>query len=215
MQHLMMMNMDDTRRMMEAGLWKSRNKAARNAHWQISSVTGSFKQQGHVYLAIINLASHLSHHPISRTLTNICKRRAGNLTKARMTSRSRTSAGNKNEESERPPSVEQIIQPINYRERWRQLAAAAMSDTRREARGTDASMSSDFGRGTDSMSLELQIKNAGTGVVLSNKQASINKVAAVKLAYIEQILYDLTLIKEEIDFQTDPIHYNDPGNSLS
>lgn len=211
----MMMNMDDTRRIMEAGLWKSRNKAARNAHWQISSVTESFKQQGHVYLAVLNLASHLSHHPISRTLTNICKRRVGSLTKSRLASRNKTSAGVKKEESERAPSVELMLQPINYRERWKMLAAAAMSDTRREARGTEPSMSSDFGRGTDSMSLEMQIKSMGNGPVLSNKQTSINKVAAAKLTYIEQILYDLTLIKEEIDFQTDPIHYNDPGNSLS
>ena len=47
------------------------------------------------------------------------------------------------------------------------------------------------------------------------KGGDLNQVAAAKLEFIEQMLYDLTLIKEEIEFQTDPIHYNDAFHSMS
>lgn len=195
------------------------NKAARNAQWHVTTVTESFKQHGHIYLAIVNLAAHLSYHPIAKTLMNI-----GNTKAVLPTSKHKKSLVGKKEESERVPSVEQIHHPIqNYKERWRSLAAAAMSDGRGQVRGgTNISLSSDVGK-TDSISIEVQqkigsqanINDPSQTHIMGYKQSIVNKVAASKLFFIEQILYDLTLIKDEIEFQTDPIHYNEPGHSFA
>lgn len=107
------------------------------------------------------------------------------------------------------------------------LAQAAIGDGRLQVRpsgAADASMSTDVvGRVTDSLSVELQQKFSNLAVLddvtrvtgASSKQSALNRVAAKKLNFIEQILYDLTLIKEEIEFQTDPIHYNEPGHSYA
>lgn len=206
------MNADDGRRASDSCESTSRNKAARNVQWQISTVTESFKQHGHIYLAIVNLAAHLSHHPIAKTLMNIDPRATPSTTKPKKKNPS------KKDEMERIPSVEQIHQPVqSYRERWRTLAAAAVSDGR-----TNASLSSDIGKTTDSVSIEVQQKlgnlmngDDSSRTIMGHKQTVVNKVAANKLSFIEQILYDLTLIKDEIEFQTDPIHYNEPGHSFA
>jgi hypothetical protein len=134
------------------------------------------------------------------------------------------SLSGKKDELERVPSVEQIHQPLqNYKERWKTLAAAAIGDSRGQNRGeTDASFSSDIGKTADSVSIEVQNKlsnlvsiddfdASSTGL----RQSVINKVAASKLSFIEQILYDLTLIKDEIEFHTDPLFYNEPGHSFA
>lgn len=219
MQHLVGMNADDSRRATDSYESTNRNKAARNVQWQISTVTESFKQHGHIYLAIVNLAAHLSHHPIAKTLMNIDPRAIPSTLK------SKTKNTSKKDEMERVPSVEQIHQPVqSYRERWRTLAAAAMSDGRGRGGGggTNVSLSSDIGKATDSVSIEVQQKLGSlsngddpTGTTMGHKQTIVNKVAANKLSFIEQILYDLTLIKDEIEFQTDPIHYNEPGHSFA
>jgi hypothetical protein len=179
----------------------------------------SFKQHGHTYLAIINLAAHLSFHPIARTLMNI-----GDSKSNMKSIKPNKSLLGKKEELERVPSFEQIHQPVqNYKERWRALAAAAMGDSRGHNRGeTDASISSDIGRTADSVSIEVQNKLSNLASIddfgassTGPKQSVINKVAASKLSFIEQILYDLTLIKDEIEFHTDPLYYNDPGHSFA
>lgn len=219
MRYLVGMNADDSRRATDSCESTNRNKTARNAQWQICTVTESFKQHGHIYLAIINLSAHLSCHPIARTLMNI-----GESKVTHKSSKPNRPIVGKKEDLERVPSVEQIHQPVqSYRERWRMLAAAAMSDGRGQTRGgTDVSLSSDIGRATDSISIEIQHKlnNLASADDLSapqfsQKQSVVNKTAASKLGFIEQILYDLTLIKDEIEFQTDPIHYNEPGHSFA
>ena len=219
MKKLVELNAEDSKQIVNISESTNLNKTARNAQWQISTLTESFKQHGHIYLGIINLAAHLSCHPIARTLMNIGDRKT--LFKPGKSSKFPV---NKRDEMERVPSVEQLLQPVqSYKERWRALAMAAISDGRGQVRGgTDVSLSSDFGRATDSVSIEIQHKlnNLGTaedsGVApLSQKQSSVNKTAEAKLSFIEQILYDLTLIKDEIDFQTDPIHYNEPGHSFA
>lgn len=46
------------------------------------------------------------------------------------------------------------------------------------------------------------------------RSAMATQVAVKKLTAIEQTLRDLLLIKEEVDFQTDPVHYNEPCWSI-
>lgn len=218
MRHLLGINSDDSQRATDASESTNRNKTARNSQWQISTMAESFKQHGHTYLAIINLAAHLSSHPIARTLMSIGESKS-NLKSIKP---SKSHLGKK-EEMERVPSVEQIHQPVqDYKERWRTLAAAAMGDSRQYRGETDASVSSEIGRTADSVSLEVQNKlsdlaNIDDFVASSTgpKQSVINKVAANKLGFIEQILYDLTLIKDEIEFHTDPLYYNEPGHSFA
>ncbi|XP_057372607.1 uncharacterized protein LOC130693469 [Daphnia carinata] len=192
-----------------------RNKTARNAQWQTCTVVESFKQHGHTYLAIVNLAAHLSFHPIARTLTNVG---GSNLRAVKPT---KTLFGKK-DELERVPSIEQInVSVQSNKERWRALAAAAMGDGRGQTRGeTDASVSSDIGRAADSVSIEIENKLLAHADVCSvssicPKQSIINKIAISKLNFIEQVLYDLTLIKDEIEFHTDPLFYNEPGHSFA
>ncbi|XP_046644121.1 uncharacterized protein LOC124329132 [Daphnia pulicaria] len=218
MRHLLGINSDDSQRATDASESTNRNKTARNSQWQISTMAESFKQHGHTYLAIINLAAHLSSHPIARTLMSIGESKS-NLKSIKP---SKSHLGKK-EEMERVPSVEQIHQPVqDFKERWRTLAAAAMGDSRQYRGETDASVSSEIGRTADSVSLEVQNKlsnlaNIDDFVASSSgpKQSVINKVAANKLGFIEQILYDLTLIKDEIEFHTDPLYYNEPGHSFA
>lgn len=97
-----------------------------------------------------------------------------------------------------------------------------MSDGKGQPRGcADISLSSDIGRATESISIEIQQKLSNLAIddpsapQSGYKNSVVNKVAASKLGFIEQILYDLTLIKDEIEFQTDPIHYNEPGHSFA
>lgn len=71
MRRLVGLNADDNRIAMDLCEATNRNKRARNAQWQICTVTESFKQHGQIYLSVLNLASHLSSHPIARTLMNI------------------------------------------------------------------------------------------------------------------------------------------------
>jgi len=86
------------------------------------------------------------------------------------------------------------------------LAAAAIGDGRRmSSLGSSAAIS-------DSASVEIRHEESTQPHTDdSYKQTAINKVALIKLSFINQILYDLTLIKEEIDFQTNPMNYNAPG----
>lgn len=225
MNELMQANVHDSLIAISSNEAALKNKEARNSQWHVISIAESFKQHGHMYLAILNLAAHLSSHPIARTLTNIGKRQ-GNVRK------STKAKGNacKREEGDRVASIEQIQQSSMLKDRWKNLAAAAVGDVRVQGRGpgavTDGSYSSDHaGRVTDSVSLELQQKFTG-GVGqgddplrvlggVSAKQSKLNRVAATKLNFIEQILNDLTLIKDEIEFATDPIHYNEPGYSFA
>ncbi|EFX65731.1 hypothetical protein DAPPUDRAFT_332872 [Daphnia pulex] len=218
MRHLLGINSDDSQRATDASESTNRNKTARNSQWQISTMAESFKQHGHTYLAIINLAAHLSCHPIARTLMSIGESKS-NLKSIKP---SKSHLGKK-EELERVPSVEQIHQPVqDYKERWRTLAAAAMGDSRQYRGETEASVSSEIGRTADSVSLEVQNKLSNLANIddfgassTGPKQSVINKVAANKLGFIEQILYDLTLIKDEIEFHTDPLYYNEPGHSFA
>lgn len=220
--HLMVgKNDEDNQRVIQHSESTNRNKSARNAQWQIFEVTESFKQHGHIYLAVINLAAHLSSHPIAKTLMNIGKSK----NKPTMLKFNRNQNPAAIKEIERIPSVEQIHQPTqNYRERWRTLAAAAIST---EGKGhnrtaTNLSLSSDVGRATDSISMEIQhkcnhsINNDDSAATTKDmKQSIVNEIASSKLNFIEQVLCDLTLIKDEIEFQTDPIHYNEPVHSFA
>ena len=219
MRHLVGINKNDSQRATDSCESTNRNKMARNSHWQICTVAESFKQHGHTYLAIINLAAHLSFHPIARTLMNI-----GDFKSIIKSIKPNKSLSGKKDELERVHSVEQIHQPLqNYKERWKTLAAAAIGDSRGQNRGeTDASFSSDIGKTADSVSIEVQNKLSNLvsiddfgGSSTGLRQSIINKVAASKLSFIEQILYDLTLIKDEIEFHTDPLFYNEPGHSFA
>ena len=94
-----------------------------------------------------------------------------------------------------------------FKERWKLLAQAAIGEGRLQVRQVpEASFSTDIaGRVTDSLtiSVELQQKFSNLGILddsarlsgVASKQSILNKVAATKLNFIEQILYDLTLIK--------------------
>lgn len=210
-------NGDDNQRVVQYGQSTDRNKTARNAQWQIFEVTESFKQHGHIYLAIINLASHLSSHPIAKTLMNIGNSKS--KSSAPKSNRSQNPATAR-KEIDRAASVEQIIVPVqSYRERWRTLAAAAIGTDASKGHNrtaTNLSLSSDMGKNTDSVSnIEIQQSAIPVPTAMSHKQSVVNKVATGKLNFIEQILCDLTLIKDEIEFQTDPIHYNEPVHSFA
>lgn len=217
MRILVRINAVDGQRAADSCESADRNKTARNAQWQTCIIAESFKQHGHTYLAIVNLAAHLSFHPIARTLTNV----GGSQANVRPVKFHKTVFGKK-DELERVASIEQINLPVqNNKERWRALAAAAMGDGRGQNRGeTDASVSSDMGRASDSVSIELENKLLAradnfSAVPICPKQSVINQIAVSKLNFIEQILYDLTLIKDEIEFHTDPLFYNEPGHSFA
>lgn len=105
---------------------------------------------------------------------------------------------------DRTSSVEEIRNTnMNMKDRWKMMLAAAIGD--RRIRTPSSGLS-------DSASVEIQHEESTKED--SYKQTAINKIALIKLNFIEQILYDLTLIKEEIDFQTDPLNY-ELGNSFS
>lgn len=80
MKHLVLTNRTDVDRMktLEEEITSEKNLRQRN--WQINSVTESFKQHGHLCVAILNLASHLSNHSVSRALTIIGNRRKSKST---------------------------------------------------------------------------------------------------------------------------------------
>ncbi len=230
MRKMMLTNKGDVRNILGSNEASVKNKLARNSQWHVISISESFKQHGHMYLAILNLAAHLSSHPIARTLMNIGKKQVNTRKTVKSRSNQHKATTTKRDEPERVASVEQMQQPIhNYKERWKMLAAAAMGDGGFKTRSqcvADASFSSEYGRVTDSVSVEIQQKlshftgadvdsNRVLGAVCNSKQSTLNKIAATKLNFIEQILYDLTLIKDEIEFATDPVHYNDPGHSFA
>ena len=84
MKHLVSTNRADELRTKckEEGI--TSEKILRQRNWQIHSVTESFKQHGHLYVAILNLASHLSNHSVARALMVIGNRNE-NKTKAKPT----------------------------------------------------------------------------------------------------------------------------------
>lgn len=133
-----------------------------------------------------------------------------NIGKPQLKGKSKNVLGRvKNSLDHRKNEIENLeeIRNMNMKDKWKMLAAAAI--------GTDGRRISSLGSSaaiSDSASVEIQHEESTKlPTEDSYKQTAINKVALVKLSFINQILYDLTLIKEEIDFQTNPINYNAPG----
>ena len=162
MRKMMLTNKGDVRNILGSNEASVKNKLARNSQWHVISISESFKQHGHMYLAILNLAAHLSSHPIARTLMNIGKKQVNTRKTVKSRSNQHKATTTKRDEPERVASVEQMQQPIhNYKERWKMLAAAAMGDGGFKTRSqcvADASFSSEYGRVTDSVSVEIQQK---------------------------------------------------------
>ena len=95
------------------------DEGSRSMNRQIGDVNESFKRHGHVYLAILNLATQLSSHPVVQTLMNICNR-----------NRSKSNSKNASQPNYKQPNNTEYKSKQDVSELWKKLGTAALTDYR-------------------------------------------------------------------------------------
>ena len=203
----------DSERKSELILDASRQRAARNSAWKTDSFADTSRHLGGLYMAVINLASHLSEQSVCQTLTNL--------------KTSETKKINRGIKEHNKSSVKDIVDDSKdprISEKWQKFADIALAEHRLKGDANTPESGSDVEDKESITSKETEMASS-TGKAFSIKVSTagtdesdrkidnLNRTAVMKLQFIEQILTDLTLVKEEIEFHTDPINYNDPGNS--
>jgi len=116
MKHLVSVNKADANRTKTRKEEIASEKTSRLRNWQISSVAESFKQHGHLYVGILNLALHISNHSVSRALT-IISNRSENKRKSKSTAK-KLNAGDVDKST---------VPRLKAAQLWKKVAAVVLS----------------------------------------------------------------------------------------